>query len=898
MINRILLILLCLIWGTAEAAPTYYDKTTVATFDGDPSGNSDVTAKMIKFFQRGGLMVIPDGDYLIANAGAAAGGVYAELTKSINVQCGPKAVLHGTNLDHDIINFTVPAGGAGLPTGGISIVWHGCTFDQTTQKTSTSVPFSATYTSTNQGTSGNTDGLDITGGYTITGTTYSGIYYAEISGVTFRAGTHWQNAGSGSGGDSGSGCEAVTLCVYHDNLFYGSRDSGIYTSQSEDGTLTKTRVDIYNNYCENTFGCATVKRSTHGFSIHDNTAINSVVGFSALWIVGTGSAEGEIHDNRCSGCQINDKVQYATNLSIHDEKCDNFGAYLANGTSVPATYTATGMELEGLTYSNVYSNTCTSISATYAALNPYFITLADYSGIGPTATTNNIISNNTSIGFHQAGVESGSADYNELWANYEWTGTFPYFNMNGAHSSQTDINRATGVRHYLNQQVYADGTAGAPTIARSADATSGIYFGTGTVNISTGGVERVRVNSTTFGALANTVSTLGTSPIAVNGSTPTQQVLGTGPGGSSAMAARFSADATGSQAVFLKSRNATIGSHTAITTGDCIGKNYFYADDGTTFNSEAGEFGVCSTGTIGTGQIPGQYVLKLADSSGTLQSIWTETIAAGSSTPYPIVSTLATGTAPFTVASTTNVANLNASLVTGVTSGAAPSAGVVGEVLAVNCFMGAAAAAATAVTVTIAAPGVVTWSSHTFTTIGSPANYTCPINFTGTPPTGLSVGTTYYIVGSSVSGDTFSVADTAAHALAGTNKVTTTGSDGGTTAYIGYLIGNGNTVAAAGVTVTAGDWDCSATTTSQELTSLTVTEFLNGINATVAIGTVGSYADFRIASNVLGAANSSYVTPTVQENVSASTTVYEITKAAFSGGTQNIGAFLRCRRMR
>jgi hypothetical protein len=184
----------------------------------------------------------------------------------------------------------------------------------------------------------------------------------------------------------------------------------------------------------------------------------------------------------------------------------------------------------------------------------------------------------------------------------------------------------------------------------------------------------------------------------------------------------------------------------------------------------------------------------------------------------------------------------------------------------------------------------------------APTNWSCPINFSangGALPTGLVAGTTYYIIGSTISGNTFQVADTMAHALAGTNAVNFTGSPSGSPlAWIGYLISNGNTVGAAGMTITAGDWDCNATATEQELTSLTVTEYLNGINTSVAIGTMGSYADFRIASNVLGAANSSYVSPTVQENVSSSTTVYEVVKATFSGGTQNIGAFLRCRRMR
>lgn len=304
-----------------------------------------------------------------------------------------------------------------------------------------------------------------------------------------------------------------------------------------------------------------------------------------------------------------------------------------------------------------------------------------------------------------------------------------------------------------------------------------------------------------------------------------------------------------------------------------------------------------------------------------------------------ITSTLVTGTAPFSVASTTNVANLNASTLSGATFASpgaigstaastglfttigasglisptstvgikgtigadSPAAGSVGEVFSIHCLMAGAAAAGSAVSLPVASPGVVTWSSHTFVVSG-PANYSCPINFSangGALPTGLVVGTTYYIIGSTVSGDTFQVADTMAHALAGTNAINFTGAPSGSPlAWIGYLIATTNTVGGAGMTLTAGDWDCSGTAEWQELTNLTVTEYLQGINTSAVIGTIGSYVDLRLASSSLGAASSSYVTPIVQQNVSASTTVYLVEKATFSVGTQNAGGLLRCRRMR
>lgn len=84
------------------------------------------------------------------------------------------------------------------------------------------------------------------------------------------------------------------------------------------------------------------------------------------------------------------------------------------------------------------------------------------------------------------------------------------------------------------------------------------------------------------------------------------------------------------------------------------------------------------------------------------------------------------------------------------------------------------------VTITIAAPGVVSWSGNTLA-IGSPVVF----QTTGALPTGFTAGTQYFVssVGY-VAGVSFSLADTAAHALAGTNTITTTGSQSGVqTAY-------------------------------------------------------------------------------------------------------------------
>ena len=113
-------------------------------------------------------------------------------------------------------------------------------------------------------------------------------------------------------------------------------------------------------------------------------------------------------------------------------------------------------------------------------------------------------------------------------------------------------------------------------------------------------------------------------------------------------------------------------------------------------------------------------------------------------------------------------------------SSTASSSGTLDTILtrraAANLRLGAADAGATTatVTITIAAPGVVTWTSHGFGT-GTPVVFTT----TGALPTGITSGTTYYAV--VVDANTFQIASSVANAIAATPTViTTSGSQSGT----------------------------------------------------------------------------------------------------------------------
>jgi hypothetical protein len=84
------------------------------------------------------------------------------------------------------------------------------------------------------------------------------------------------------------------------------------------------------------------------------------------------------------------------------------------------------------------------------------------------------------------------------------------------------------------------------------------------------------------------------------------------------------------------------------------------------------------------------------------------------------------------------------------------------------------------VTITIATPGVVTWTNHSLST-GTPVVFTT----TGALPTGITAGTTYYVI--AVDASTFQIATTLANALAGT-AVNTSGSQSGTHTGTRYAV--------------------------------------------------------------------------------------------------------------
>lgn len=242
--------------------------------------------------------------------------------------------------------------------------------------------------------------------------------------------------------------------------------------------------------------------------------------------------------------------------------------------------------------------------------------------------------------------------------------------------------------------------------------------------------------------------------------------------------------------------------------------------------------------------------------------------------------------------------------IAGVTGANAAQPGTYGEYQYVNCV--GTTNGSQAVTMTIATPAVITWASAVQWAVSAtnPTSWTCPIIFStsGTLPTGLTAGTTVWVDGATVSGLNFDVSDTAAHALAGTNHIATSGTQSGTqTGTMGGSVTTTTWTPGVGINLQAGDWDCFSTWQALGATLTTETGYLSAVN-TVSNAAPGSqnvqnFQSVRYSSVSSGSEQMNLTSPPTQELLASTTAVYGIGQVIFGGGTVTASALLRCRRM-
>lgn len=203
-------------------------------------------------------------------------------------------------------------------------------------------------------------------------------------------------------------------------------------------------------------------------------------------------------------------------------------------------------------------------------------------------------------------------------------------------------------------------------------------------------------------------------------------------------------------------------------------------------------------------------------------------------------------------------------------------------------------------TVTFASgtPMVVTWTSHGMT--GA-----CPLRITAqtTLPAGITNSTTtYWVVPSSITTNTFTLAASVANALGATaisSSTTGTGAQTGTSGQVGTTATTANVT---GVTLSPGDWDCRATIAHVFNNTTNVTLYSGAISASSAtLGTQGNELQTDIAS-VAGTITSNLGSDVKigpgRISLSAATNYYLVYEDTFSAGIDNPFGELSCRRVR
>lgn len=128
--------------------------------------------------------------------------------------------------------------------------------------------------------------------------------------------------------------------------------------------------------------------------------------------------------------------------------------------------------------------------------------------------------------------------------------------------------------------------------------------------------------------------------------------------------------------------------------------------------------------------------------------------------------------------------------------------------------------AVSTVTISIASPGVVTWNNHRL-------NANDPVIFTttGNLTSGLTAGTTYYVVGASITTNTFQVS-----ATSGGSAINTTGNQSGTHTIIGPALSTSGTQSGTHTAINApyGDGDGATTFNLPDLRAYFIRGFDNG----------------------------------------------------------------------
>ena len=191
------------------------------------------------------------------------------------------------------------------------------------------------------------------------------------------------------------------------------------------------------------------------------------------------------------------------------------------------------------------------------------------------------------------------------------------------------------------------------------------------------------------------------------------------------------------------------------------------------------------------------------------------------------------------------------------------------------------------VTISNASPCVVTWSGHGL-------NGWTPVVFTttGSLPAGLTAGTVYWVIPSSITASTFEVSSS----IGGSAVNTTSNGSGTQTCTVGYPLTTSTETSVGALSLTAGDWDVWGMV--QYVPTGLATTYFTGLSS--AVNTLGNGTEYALLNGVTFASGAPQVqlAPPLRFSLSATTTIYMTSNALFSTGAMIATGSLYARRVR